>query len=206
MGEVLINYRDKYLNSEILSKLNLIKNEYLLISLHREENVDSAENLLKFVQILDSLVKEYNLPIIVSTHPRTKKRLDNLNYTNSNLIQFLKPFGFTDYINLQLNSRCVLSDSGTITEESSILNFPAINLREVHERPEGFEEASVMFTGLDINLILNCINIINNQPKGDHRILNLVKDYKDINVSEKIPRIIFSYIKYINQKTYKKYN
>lgn len=206
MGEVLINYRDKYLNSEILTKLNLIKNEYLLISLHREENVDNAENLLKFVQILDSLVKEYNLPIIVSTHPRTKKRLDNLNYNNSNLIQFLKPFGFTDYINLQLNSRCVLSDSGTITEESSILNFPAINLREVHERPEGFEEASVMFTGLDINLILNCINIINNQPKGDNRILNLVKDYKDINVSEKIPRIIFSYIKYINQKTYKKYN
>jgi UDP-N-acetylglucosamine 2-epimerase (non-hydrolysing) len=129
-----------------------------------------------------------------------------LNYNNSHLIQFLKPFGFTDYINLQINSKCVLSDSGTITEESSILNFPAINLREVHERPEGFEEASVMFAGLDLNLILNCLNIVEDQSKGDERTLNLVKDYKDINLSDKIPRIIFSYIKFINQKTYKKYN
>jgi UDP-N-acetylglucosamine 2-epimerase (non-hydrolysing) len=206
MGEVLFKYQEKYLSSNILTKLCLVKNEYFLVSLHREENVDNAENLLKFVEILNSLAKEYNFPVIVSTHPRTKKRLDNLNYNNSHLIQFLKPFGFTDYINLQINSKCVLSDSGTITEESSILNFPAINLREVHERPEGFEEASVMFAGLDLNLILNCLNIVEDQSKGDERTLNLVKDYKDINLSDKIPRIIFSYIKFINQKTYKKYN
>ena len=204
MKEVLKFYENKINKSKILNKLKLSKYNYILISLHREENVDDKKNLKSFIEILNFLEEKENKKIIISTHPRTRKNLEKLNFKYSSKINFLKPFSFSEYIKLQLNSKYVLSDSGTITEESSILNFPAINLRENHERPEGNEEGSVIFTSLSLNNIDQAINILKSQKRGKIRNINPVKDYEVDNVSEKIIRIILSYTNYINNKTWKK--
>ena len=204
MREVLDQYSEQINTSDILNNLDLKAHKYFLISSHREENVDSPENLSKIINVLNNLAHQYDMPIIFSTHPRTRNRLEDLNIKTNPLIRFLKPFGFFDYIKLQMESKCVLSDSGTITEESSILNFPALNIREVHERPEGFEEASVMMVGLDLDLINQSIKVLDLQPRGSSRLLNLVNDYSPINVSDKILRIILSYTSYVNRKVWHK--
>lgn len=204
MHEVLEHYHENILSSNIIDKLKLEPNKYFVVSAHREENVDLNENLIKIIEMLNELALRFSLPIIFSTHPRTQKRLKDLGIKTNPLIKFLKPFGFFDYIKLQTESRCVLSDSGTITEESSILNFPALNIRESQERPEGFEEGSVMMVGLSSELIFQALELLENQPKGDIRLLSLVDDYSSKNVSEKILRIILSYTHYINQKVWRK--
>ena len=202
--EVLEHYSPQINESKILKALNIEKERYFIVSSHREENVDAIDSLTKLLNILDTLSKVYKHPVIVSTHPRTRKRLDELGIKVDPLVQFHKPFGFQDYIALQTNAIAVLSDSGTLTEESSILNFPAINLREVHERPEGFEEASVMFSGLDVARVLQCLEILKDQAKGSKRILNIIKDYETTNVSEKILRIMQSYTDFVNRKVWGK--
>lgn len=204
MREVLEHYKSGIEASTVLESLGLSKRGYFVVSSHREENVDSPENLKALFSVLNKLAETYQEPIIVSTHPRTRKRMDALGLTAHPLVRFLKPFGFLDYIKLQTEARCVLSDSGTITEESSILNFPALNLREVHERPEGFEEASVIFVGLSVERVLQALAILEAQPRGDERLLRLVSDYSPDNVSVKILRIIQSYTDFINRKVWHK--
>lgn len=205
MREVLKFYKDKIASSNILSTLSLSADGYFLVSTHREENVDSPSKLRSLIETLNIISEKYNLPVIVSTHPRTRNRIDNLDVTISDKVQFLKPFGFLDYVHLQQHARVVLSDSGTITEESSVLNFPALNLREVHERPEGFEEAAVMFVGLDTARIVQGIDILQSQKRGeDNRDLRMVSDYQIDNVSVKVLRIIMSYTNFVNQKVWKK--
>ncbi len=204
MYEVLNHYASKIKASKIKNELNLKVNDYFLASLHREENIESDNNFLKLVNILNEIAKLYQKRIIVSTHPRTKKRIDSLKITFDSHIELLKPLGFTDYVNLQMNAKAVLSDSGTISEESSILNFPALNLREAHERPEAMEEASVMMTGLNIDRVLQGLQIIEDQLRGENRNLYLVADYAMPNVSEKVVRIINSYTDYVNRNTWRK--
>ena len=207
LKEILSFYKNKISASNILSELKIKSLNYFLVSVHREENVDSINNLKEMVETLNTIVDIYKMPVIVSTHPRTKKMLKKLNLSlqDNKGIHFMKPFGFFDYIKLQLNSYCVLSDSGSITEESSILNFPALNLREVHERPEGFEESSVMMVGLKNKNILNALEIIKDQKRGLDRDLNIVSEYDKDNVSKKIVRIIQSYTDYVNRVVWKKY-
>jgi len=204
MREVLDYYAKDIESSDIINKLGLQSHQYFLVSSHREENVDSSANLLKIIGICNDLAARYNSPIIFSTHPRTRKRLDELGVKANPLVQFLKPFGFFDYIKLQIESRCVLSDSGTITEESSILNFPALNIREVHERPEGFEEASVIMVGLSTELVTQSLKLLEAQPRGQSRLLRLVEDYSPQNVSDKVLRIILSYTDFVNRKVWHK--
>ena len=204
MREVLDYYAKNIESSVIVNQLGLQSHQYFVVSSHREENVDSPDNLLKVIGICNDLAVRYKVPIIFSTHPRTKKRIDALDATVNPLIRFLKPFGFFDYIKLQMESRCVLSDSGTITEESSILNFPALNIREVHERPEGFEEASVIMTGLDIEIVHQSLDLLATQPRGEARVLQIVEDYSPVNVSGKVLRIILSYTGFINRKIWHK--
>ena len=204
MREVLNFYAPQIAKSDVLKKLGLNKEQYFLVSAHREENVDSPQNLQDFVALLNTLAQQYGQPVIVSTHPRTRARLEELNLPVNALVQFMKPFGFIDYIHLQENARCVLSDSGTITEESSILNFPALNIRQAHERPEGFEEGAVMMVGLNPQRVLQGLAILENQPRGEKRLLRLVSDYESDNVSDKVLRVIQSYTDFINQKTWKK--
>ena len=203
MREVLNHYSKDIASSDIIDKLGLSPNQYFLVSSHREENVDLPERLLKIIGILNDLATRYKIPIIFSTHPRTQKRLEKLGRKINPLIQFLKPFGFFDYIKLQIESRCVLSDSGTITEESSILNFPALNLREVHERPEGFE-ASVIMVGLSSELINQSLKVLDTQVRGSNRLLRLVDDYSAKNVSDKSARIILSYTDFVNKNVWRK--
>ena len=204
MMEVLTYYRPKIEASTILKQLELVAGQYFVVSVHREENVDSPRNMSRLMDLLNALADQYQLPIIVSTHPRTQKKINEMSPKTNSLIRFLKPFGFVDYIKLQTHAKCVLSDSGTITEESSILNFPALNLREVHERPEGFEETAVMLVGMNIDRVLQGLSIIENQARGDERTLYLVADYATDNVSDKVLRIIQSYTDFINRKTWKK--
>ncbi len=205
MKEVLNKNRKKILNSKILDEYGLKKDSFFLVSAHREENIDSDKNFSSFHEVLEGLVKKFELPIIVSTHPRTRARLDSLNMKFDKRINFTKPMSFSDYNNLQLNAKVTLSDSGTISEESSILNFPALNIREAHERPEAMEEASVIMTGMNIERILQSISILEEQCKGSKRTLNEVSDYEVENVSEKICRIIHSYTDYVNRVIWKKY-
>jgi len=204
MREVIEYYRPGIEASDVLERLGLEAGRYFVVSSHREENVDSPENLTKLFGILNALAETYQEPVIVSTHPRTRKRMDALGLAAHPQVQFLKPFGFLDYIKLQTEARCVLSDSGTITEESSILNFPALNLREVHERPEGFEEASVIFVGLSVDRVLQGLSILELQPRGGDRLLRLVNDYSPDNVSDKMLRIIQSYTDFVNRKVWRK--
>ena len=204
MFEVLHYYMEQIDQSKILKKLKLDEYDFFVVSSHREENIDSDINLQKLANVLNSIAKEYSKRIIVSTHPRTRKRLEEKGVNFDKKIELLKPLGYFDYIYLQKKSFAVLSDSGTITEESSILNFPAINIREAHERPEGMEEGSVIMAGLEEERILQTLQILASQPRGEDRLLQLVEDYKVPHVSEKILRIIFSYTDYINRKVWHK--
>ncbi len=204
MREVIEHYRSGIEASDVLSRLDLERQRFFVVSSHREENVDSPENLKKLFRILNALAERYGEPVIVSTHPRTRKRLEAVNLQAHPMLRFLKPFGFLDYIKLQTEARCVLSDSGTITEESSILNFPALNLREVHERPEGFEEAAVMMVGLSVDRVMQALAILDSQPRGERRVLRLVDDYSPVNVSDKVLRIIQSYTDFVNRKVWRK--
>jgi UDP-N-acetylglucosamine 2-epimerase (non-hydrolysing) len=204
MREVLEHYRAGIDASDVLSRLTLEAGRYFVVSSHREENVDSPANLRRLLAVLDMLAQRYAVPVIVSTHPRTRKRLESLAATVHPLVQFCKPFGFLDYVHLQSRARAVLSDSGTITEESSILNFPALNLREVHERPEGFEEAAVMMVGLDVERVSQGLAILAEQPRGEERRLQMVRDYAPDNVSDKVLRIIMSYTDFVNRVVWKR--
>lgn len=204
MREVIEYYMQGIDASDILDRLGLMAKSYFVVSLHREENVDFPENLQRLFAILNALAEKYMEPVIVSTHPRTRKHIDALGLTAHPSVQFLKPFGFLDYIKLQTQAHCVLSDSGTITEESSILNFPALNLREIHERPEGFEEAAVMFVGLSLERVLQGLSILEAQPRGSERVLRMVNDYTPSNVSVKVLRIIQSYTDFVNRRVWHK--
>lgn len=204
MYEVLTSYREKINSSSIVTKLNLTPRNYFVISAHREENIDSDAQFLLLVDVLNNLASEFHQRVIVSTHPRTRKRIESQGIVLPDEVELLKPFALSDYIHLQENARLVLSDSGTITEESSILNFPALNIREAHERPEGMEEASVIMTGLRWERIRQGISIVEAQQRGGKRTLNMVNDYNVPNVSEKIVRIIVGYTDYVNRNVWKK--
>ena len=202
MLEVINFYKDNILNSSILDHLKLNINQFILISAHREENIDIDVNFHKLINMINFLEKKYPIPIVISTHPRTRSKIDlNKIKLNDNII-LLKPLGFFDYVNLQINSRVVLSDSGTITEESSILNFKALNIRETNERPEGMEEGAVMMPGLEIDRIEQCLSILDSQDNKNTN-LKIVSDYNTDNVSEKILRIIHSYTDYIKRVVWK---
>lgn len=205
MFEVLHHYKAKIEASDVLERLGLKEHQYFIVSAHREENINSDQNFLDLVQMLNSVAEKYQYPVIVSTHPRTRKRIEELNIEFHPLIQLLKPLGFSDYNKLQLSAKATLSDSGTINEESSILNFPALNLRQAHERPEGMEEAAVMLVGLTAERVLQGLEILDHQPRGEERLLRLVSDYSMPNVSEKVARIILSYTDYVNRVVWKKY-
>ncbi len=205
MFEVLSFYRDKIDASDVLSRLELTSGDYFIVSAHREENIASAKHFEQLVNILNGLAEEYGLPVIVSTHPRTQAQIDSSNAQLNPLVRLLKPLGFSDYVKLQIEAKATLSDSGTINEESSILNFPALNLREAHERPEGMEEAAVMMVGLSLERVQQGLAILADQPRGEDRLLRLVSDYNAPNVSAKVVRIIHSYTDYINRVVWKKY-
>ncbi len=202
MREVIEHNWEKIQASNILAKLELLQYRYFLVSLHREENVDVAAILRRLLELLTHLAEKYGDPVIVSTHPRTRLRIDELGLPIHPKVFLHKPFGFLDYLKLQINSRAVLSDSGTITEESSILNFPALNVREVHERPEGFEEASVMMVGLDPDRVDQALGVLAQQPRGADRFLRLVGDYEPNNVSDKVLRIILSYTEFVRRRVW----
>lgn len=205
MNEVLEFYKEGIYNSKIMNKLKLSKNKFFVISAHRQENIDSKKNFRELILTLNKLSSKYKLPIIVSTHPRTRKKISKEKIKLNKYVNLVKPLGFKDYVNLQLNARVTLSDSGTINEEASILNFSALNIREAHERPEGMEEASVMMVGLEFERIDQAISILENQPSGEKRLLRKVSDYDIPNVSEKVVRIIHSYTDYVQRVVWKNY-
>ena len=205
MFEVLTHYRAGIEASNVLERLGLEAGKFFVVSAHREENIDSDTNFGKLVQTLNTVAETYGLPVIVSTHPRTLKRVEATGAKFHEQVQLLKPLGFTDYNQLQLSAKAVLSDSGTINEESSILNFPALNLREAHERPEGMEEAAVMMVGLEVERVMQGLAILESQPRGQERLLRQVYDYSMPNVSDKVVRIIHSYTDYVNRVVWKKY-
>ena len=204
MKEILNYYKSNIYESKVIDKLKLSNKNYFIVSAHREENIDYLDNVNSFIDSLNSIAEKYDLPIIVSTHPRTKKRLDLIiNKKLNPKIQFLKPQGFFDYINLQINAKCVISDSGTISEESSILGFPAIMIRAAHERPEGMDYGTLIMSGLEKDRIIESIEIVVNQNKNDIKS-KIVKDYDVDNVSMKVTRTIISYIDYVNRTVWKK--
>lgn len=205
MWEVLHHYLPQIQASKALDTLDLQAGKYFMVSAHREENIESDQSFGRLVAILNMVAEEHDLPVVVSTHPRTRNRVTATDTRFHPNIRLLKPLGFHDYVHLQMHAKAVLSDSGTITEESSILNFPALNLREAHERPEGMEEAAVMMVGLSIDRVRQGLAILDTQPRGDERSLRLVADYTMPNVSEKVVRIIQSYTDYVNRVTWKRY-
>jgi UDP-N-acetylglucosamine 2-epimerase len=202
MREVLEHYRTGIEASDVLARLGLQEGGYFVVSSHREENVDDPGQLGRLFDVMNAVAERFALPMVVSVHPRTRKRMEAAGLKAHPSIQFHKPFGFLDYVRLQSSARAVLSDSGTITEESSILNFPALNLRDVHERPEGFEEAAVMFVGFDVERVLQGLTILQEQPRGSERLLHLVRDYAPDNVSDKVLRIILSYSGFVKRRTW----
>jgi UDP-N-acetylglucosamine 2-epimerase len=204
MFEVLNYYREGIDASDVLDRLGLAAGKFFVVSAHREENIDSDKNFGKLVDVLNTIAEQYGYPVIVSTHPRTQKRVDALGVAFHENVRLLKPLGFKDYNRLQLMAKAVLSDSGTINEESSILNFPALNIREAHERPEGMEEAAAMMVGLESERILQGLSILESQARGRDRSLRLVADYSMPNVADKVVRIIHSYTDYVNRVTWKK--
>ncbi len=204
MFEVLEYYRSGIEASNVLERLNLQAGHYFVVSCHREENVDSDLQLEKLHTLLNALAETYGVRVIVSTHPRTQKRIDAAGMTFDSRVELLKPLGFKDYNKLQLEARASLSDSGTITEESSILNFPALNLREAHERPEGMEEAAVMMVGLELDRVMQGLKVLEGQKRGFERSLRLVEDYAMPNVSAKVVRLILSYTDYVNRVVWQK--
>ena len=204
MYEVLTYYRQKIDRSDTLARLGLTEDGYFMVSAHREENIDSARQFRNLVRVLESVASKYQLPVIVSVHPRTQKRFDAEDVKFSENIRQVKAMGLSDYVHLMMKARATLSDSGTITEESSILNFRALNIREAHERPEGMEEGAVMMTGLDPECVLDALKVLEAQPTGEQRALRIVADYSIPNVSEKVARIILSYTNYVNQVVWRK--
>lgn len=204
MFEVLTHYRPQIEASTVLTRLNLVPGAYFVVSAHREENVDSDLNLHDLAASLNVIAETYGQRVIVSTHPRTQKRIDAQGLRFHPNVELLKPLGFHDYVHLQMHARAVLSDSGTITEESSILNFPALNIRDAHERPEGMEEASVMLVGVKPERILQGLRILDDQPRGERRLLRPVADYSMPNVSDKVVRILHSYTDYVNRVVWRK--
>lgn len=205
MREVLAHYAERIDRSRALNEMGVSPGRYVIVSAHREENVDSERQIRRLAECLNAVADHTGEPVLVSTHPRTRARIESFGITFNQGVRLLKPFGFLDYIALQKQARAVLSDSGTITEESSILNFPALNLREAHERPEGMEEASVMMTGLSTERVLQGLAILEGQPRGHERRLHLVRDYARENVSEKVLRIILSYTDYVRRTVWKEY-
>ena len=205
MFEVLNHYMEQIDASDVLQRLELNQGEYFVVSLHREENVDSPKQLAKLTKTLNMVAESYDLPLIVSTHPRTRNRIEAQGLEFHKNIHLLKPMGFHDYNHLQKNAKAVLSDSGTINEESSIMNFPALNMREAHERPEGMEEASVMMVGLDVERVMQGLKVLEGQPSGETRLLRQVEDYSMPNVSDKVLRIIHSYTDYVMRTVWKRY-
>lgn len=199
MYEVLSYYRTRIDQSDILSRLRLTPQEYFVVSAHREENVGSDRHFHRLIDLLDGVAQAYGKRIVFSVHPRTRARIEEAKIQLSALVELHRPFGFFDYVNLQRQARAVISDSGTITEESSILNFPAVNIREAHERPEGMEEGAVMMAGLDRKRVLQALSILDSQPRGEQRMLRMVQDYEVPNVSEKVVRILLSYTDYVNR-------
>lgn len=199
MYEVLQHYMPKIKASDVLTRLELTPEQFFVVSAHREENIDAPEQFIKLVNVFNQLAEMHGQRIIVSTHPRTRNRIEGQGVKLNSLVELMKPLGFCDYVNLQMHARAVLSDSGTITEESSILNFPAVNIRNAHERPEGMEEGAVMMTGLEFNRIYEALKILEGQKRGEERSLEIVGDYKVPNVSEKVVRIILSYTDYVNR-------
>jgi len=203
MFEVISAYSKQIDASKVLVNLKLQKEKYFVVSAHREENINS-NNFMKLVETLNTIAETYQLPIIVSTHPRTRNKIDELGIQFNSLVQLIKPLGFHDYNHLQKNAKAVLSDSGTISEESSIMNFPALNIREAHERPEAMEEAAVMMVGLNPERIMQALAVLEKQKRGKERTLRLVADYSMSNVSDKVIRIILSYTDYVNSVVWRK--
>jgi UDP-N-acetylglucosamine 2-epimerase len=203
--EVLEFYKARIDTSNVVADLGLEEGQYFLVSAHREENIEPDAAFMQLVTMLNTLSESYGLPVIVSTHPRTQKRIDAAGVQFNRRVRLMKPLSFSEYNKLQLCARAVLSDSGTITEESSILNFPALNLREQHERPEGMEEGAVMMVGLNIERVMQGLDILACQSRGDERLLRRVSDYGMTNVSDKVLRIIQSYTDYVNRVVWKKY-
>lgn len=205
MREVLDYYMPKINASDVLERMGLEQGRYFIVSIHREENVDTPENLTDLVETLHALAEEYQVPIIVSTHPRTQKRLDALELQkSSDRIQFLKPFGFSDYIKLQMEALCVVSDSGTITEEGSLLNLPAVTVRNAHERPEGMDVGTLIMAGLKKDRVLDAVRAIISQHQRGTRVVAPVEDYEAQSVSKKILRVVLSYTDYINRTVWRK--
>ena len=204
MYEVLENAKEKIENSNIINDINLEKNKYFLVSMHREENIDDENNFSSLIKILNEIAQNYKFPILISTHPRTQKKLDKLKIHKPKNLIFMKPFGFFDYIKLQQNAYCVISDSGTITEESSILKFPAVNIRNAHERPEGMDYGSVIMAGISSNRIQESIDVTVKQFKSNKSSFQDIEDYKNMHVSKQVVRTILSYIDVINRDTWKK--
>lgn len=206
MFEVLTHYRPRIEASDVLQNLGLTSQNYFVVSAHREENIDSPRTFDRLIEVLNMVASEYDLPVIVSTHPRTRKRIEERGAAFHSHIKLMKPLGFHDYVKLQLSARAVLSDSGTISEESSILNFPALNLREAHERPEGMEEGSVMMVGLSCDRVRQGLAILADQPRGGERLTRIVEDYSMPNVSDKVVRLIHSYTDYVHRVVWRNYN
>jgi UDP-N-acetylglucosamine 2-epimerase (non-hydrolysing) len=206
MKEILSFYKNQIDSSDVLERLQLVMGKYFIVSIHREENVDYPENLKKLVDSLNALAEKYNFPVIVSTHPRTQKRLEDIKaeVELNLLVKYMKPMGFFDYIALQKTACCVISDSGTITEESSILNFPAIMIRMAHERPEGMDEGTVIMSGIERERVIEAVNIIINQFIDNPKSTRIISDYNVENVSIKVLRIILSYIDFVNRTVWKK--
>lgn len=205
MQQVLSHYMPKIVKSDALKRLGIQKKEYFIVSTHREENVDSPENLHDLLDTLNGLAREYKMPIIVSTHPRTKKRLDNLRDVFVDpLIKFIKPFGFLDYINLQMNAYCILSDSGTITEEASLLSLPAVMIRNAHERPEGMDDGVIIMCGLKLESVLRAVQITAEQNADSQQSSVKVDDYEGGDVAKKVVKLVLSYVDYINKNIWKK--
>jgi UDP-N-acetylglucosamine 2-epimerase (non-hydrolysing) len=205
MYEVINHYSADIEKSEILDKLELIPKNYFLVSAHREENIDSDVNFDKLVNILNTIAQSYDLRVLVSVHPRTRKKIELNNVNFHHKIELLRPFGFFDYVKLQTEARAVISDSGTINEEASILGFDALNLREAHERPEGMEEAAVMMTGLNVDRIIQCLGILREKINQNHKHTIAVSDYQKPNVADKVVKIIHSYTDYVQRVVWKNY-
>jgi UDP-N-acetylglucosamine 2-epimerase len=206
MYEVLSHQRPHIDASDVLQRLALESGKFFVVSAHREENIDAPRTFAKLVAVLNAIAEDYELPVIVSTHPRTQKRIETAQARFHNAVRLMKPLGFHDYVKLQLEARAVLSDSGTITEESSILNFPALNLREAHERPEGMEEAAVMMVGLEVERVRQALAILAHQPRGAERLLRPVAEYIVPNVADKVVRLIHSYTGYVNRVVWRRYD
>lgn len=205
MREVLDYYMPKIQKSDVLARMKLEQGRYFIVSAHREENVDTPENLTDLLETLNTLAEQYQVPIIVSTHPRTQKRLDSLKLGEMGTgIQFLKPFGFCDYVKLQMEALCVVSDSGTITEEASLLNLPAVTIRNAHERPEGMDVGTLIMAGLKKERVLDAVRVIIAQHENGRRVVAPVEDYEALAVSKKILRIVLSYSDYVNRTVWRK--